>query len=276
MSKLYISAPTTPTSPSFSLNDSLNKFKMDLVDDEADLSKIKSSSIISVDSGGSDLNLIIITDNENSKKIELNSTDLSSSSSCSASDSVMTTSSSQSVTSLTSNSSQVNVCSRNILVHVDFPTELKIDINFECTINNQTTTKDVIYHILKKLNSFISVFNQMNSSKAVNNSTQKSKVNLFDLARPNAGSNDSVKLLDESFSLYYLVVVLLDAREKVLMSNFILATLREPWNKGNFFIRRKKFWVNLCACVFFILRVLLFFENFILYFDERIKMENVF
>lgn len=246
VSKLYISAPTTPTSPSFSLNESISKFnlignKIDLNDDEADLANGKCSSIISVDSGNSsskgDLNLVIITDD--SKKIELNSADLSSSSCCSASDSVITTSSTQSVTSVGSSSSQANFCSRNILVHVDFQTELKIDMNFECTINNQTSTKDVIYHILKKLNSFISVFNQMNSGKHV--SGQRSKAGLLGLARECASPNDSVKLLDENFSLYYLVVVLLDSREKVLMSNFILSSLKEPWIKGNFFIRKKKF-----------------------------------
>ena len=56
----------------------------------------------------------------------------------------------------------------------------------------------------------------------------------------NAHANNvtKCKLLDENFNFYYLLVVS-EAKEKVLLNNFLLSGLKEPWSKGKFFLRKK-------------------------------------
>ena len=191
------------------------------------------------------------------KMIDANlATDTSSSSSCSAvSDSLPTnrieTSSSSSSTSLSSTS-------RNIFVFIDFKTDLKIDIKFECTINNQTTCKDVVYQILKKINSFISIYNEINTHKQspsvenknvkqtsqileINDYDENIRMSILSSEKEKTDSNltKAFKLVDENFNLYYLVVVF-EEKEKALLNTYFLSSLQEPWSKGAFCLRKKR------------------------------------
>ena len=189
------------------------------------------------------------------KMIDANlATDTSSSSSCSAvSDSLPTNrieiSSSSSSTSLSSTS-------RNIFVFMDFKTDLKIDIKFECTISNQTTCKDVVYEILKRINSFISLYNEMNTSKQspsvetknVRHTSQILEINDYDenmsilsneKEKTDSNLTKAFKLVDENFNLYYLVVVF-EEKEKALLNTYLLSSLQEPWSKGAFYLRKKR------------------------------------
>lgn len=52
-----------------------------------------------------------------------------------------------------------------IFVNVDFDTGLKIDILFECTIFSSTLARDLIFSIVKRLNSYIYCFNAIGKSE---------------------------------------------------------------------------------------------------------------
>ena len=181
-------------------------------------------------------------------------TETSSSSSCSAvSDSLATNATETSCSSSHSSLNCGSSCSRSIVIHVDFKTELKIDMNFECTVNNQTICKDVIYRMLRRINSFISVCNEMNACEHQTkyDSTDASKtsrileahdydesVKMLALNFEPASQTKTFKLVEENVSLYYLVVVF-DAKETFLLNNYSLSSIKETWTKGTFYLRKK-------------------------------------
>lgn len=76
-------------------------------------------------------------------------------------------SSSSSSASSPSSSSSSSSSSHNIMVGIDFETGLKIDITFECAIASDTSIRDLIAHILKKLNSFIDCYNMINKNGGI-------------------------------------------------------------------------------------------------------------
>ncbi len=51
--------------------------------------------------------------------------------------------------------------------------------------------------------------------------------------------NGGEKLFNEDADLYYLFVVLDELRVKILMNDFKISTLRDPWSKGNFYMKKK-------------------------------------
>lgn len=63
--------------------------------------------------------------------------------------------------------SNVVVSRHKILVGIDFETCLKIDVLFECMILSNTTACELIYQIVKKLNSYIYCFNMINKSEGI-------------------------------------------------------------------------------------------------------------
>lgn len=65
------------------------------------------------------------------------------------------------------NSNVVSVSRHKILVGIDFETCLKIDVLFECMILSNTTACELIYQIVKKLNSYIYCFNMINKSEGI-------------------------------------------------------------------------------------------------------------
>lgn len=191
VSKVYISTPTTPTTPNPLL---IRSCYLDL---------------------------------------ELFPQDMSSSSSYSGiSDSAI---SCQSSNSFFSCSLEPN-CSRNVIVHLDMPTDLKIDMNFECIINNQTTCRDLISHIIRKANNLIHAY--FSNAKSYFNETSRSNVSECWYKANNEPTHSQIRLLDENFDLYYLIIVLNDNQEKILMNNFLIASLREPWSKGQIHLRK--------------------------------------
>jgi hypothetical protein len=147
------------------------------------------------------------------------------------------------------------------MVNIDFKTDLKIDIKFECTINNQTTCKDVVYQILKKINSFISVYNELNTNKQSsmieNKNASQTTSRILDMSdcdydesirmsilacdkeKIDLNQTKAFKLVDENFNLYYLVVIF-DTKEKALLNTYLISSLQEPWSKGAFYLRKKR------------------------------------
>lgn len=126
--------------------------------------------------------------------------------------------------------------SRKLNIFVDFNTGLKIDIHFECVISTQTTVNDLIYQMIKKINSFIESYNQANR-----NFIDNEEVVTFGKKRtPNC-----LNLLDESTHLYCLIVCVKtntnnysnNTNEKILSNDLIISCLKEPWINGIFYLR---------------------------------------
>jgi len=158
--------------------------------------------------------------------------ELSSSSYSTTSESPM---SDQSSNSLNSNSLEPSH-SRNVIVHLDIPTDLKIDMNFECIINNKTDCRDLISHIIKKANNLIhAYFTNANSYFDETPTTSSSE---YCYKTNKELTKRSIELLDENFDLYYLIVILNENQEKILMNSFLVSSLREPWSKGKIHLRK--------------------------------------
>jgi hypothetical protein len=195
VSKVYISAPTTPTS----LIIGNNYFDVDKFNQNSDIFP----------------------------------QDMSSSFSYSAtSDSAI---SCQSNTSLISYN-LVPKMKRNVIVHLDMPTDLKIDMNFECFINNQTTCRDLISHIIRKANNLIHAY--FSNAKSYFNDTACCNISEQCYKGNNESTNSQIGLLDENIDLYYLIVILNENQEKILMKSFLIASLRDPWSKGQIHLRK--------------------------------------
>ncbi|CAF0768060.1 unnamed protein product, partial [Brachionus calyciflorus] len=148
------------------------------------------------------------------------------------------------------NGASKNSNSKQLNIIVDFDTGLKIDLNFECTINGQTTCKDLIYHMIKKINSFIYSFNQINKGYGDGftsdmNGNLISLVNDLDFKsskrKSSIGSKEFglIPSLDENLNLYFLVICLRNsfANEKILSNSYVLSNLKEPWSNGTFYLR---------------------------------------
>lgn len=164
--------------------------------------------------------------------LELFPQDMSSSSSYSTtSDSAISCQSSNSLFSYNLDSN----FNRNVIVHLDMPTDLKIDMNFECIINNQTTCRDLVSHIIRKANNLIHAY--FSNAKSYFNETPTPSTSEF-CYKANESNKNQIRLLDENFDLYYLIVVSNENQEKILMNSFLIASLREPWSKGQIHLRK--------------------------------------
>ena len=144
-----------------------------------------------------------------------------------------------------SNTSKSSNYDRNIIIICNFDTGLKIDVNFDCYFNNQTTCKDIIRNILRRVNSFKEMYHRINGTdvhELNNNEDDEEFLSSSDLNKMFENydvKNDGGKILTEDTDLYYLFVVLDELRVKVLMNDFKISTLRDPWSKGNFYMKKK-------------------------------------
>ncbi|RNA39552.1 ankyrin repeat and fibronectin type-III domain-containing 1-like [Brachionus plicatilis] len=245
VSKLYISAPTTPSTPKNLSTEDLTGSKTS-IDYKFLNPKLTQNSFTS--SAGS------VNSNQTTKEHLIESPLSTSSSSgyySSKNDSNLPSPSNGNKTESWQSlgtSGKSNIKKLNVLV--DFETGLKIDLNFECTINGKTTCKDLIYHMVKKINCFINSFNQIN--KGVDGEPLETGENLVTLVSgidlrgsKMRGSNgkeiNCIPTLDENANLYFLVICLGNnfSNEKILANNCVLSNIKEPWLNGVIYLRNK-------------------------------------
>jgi len=138
-----------------------------------------------------------------------------------------------------------------ILVFIDFKTGLKIETFFECTITLLTTCKEIIFHIVRKLNNLITKLNKLKQLtdmniceyyddliKVENSKEDERVVKLMSFpSKFKLNTYEFTENLDENLNLYSLVIVV-DSNEKVLIDNFYLAQLKEPWSNGRFYLKK--------------------------------------
>ena len=249
VSKLYISAPTTPSTPKNLSTDDLSGSKTS-VDYKFLNPKLTQNSFTS--------SACSVYSNPTNQAIKesLIESPLSTSSSSgyysSKNDSNLSSPSTGNKTdqwqSLGMSNCKANIKKLNVLV--DFETGLKIDLNFECTINGKTKCKDLIFHMIKKINSFINSFNLIN--KGVDGEPLENEETFVNLASgvdlranriqsSNGKDINCIYTLDENTDLYYLVICLGNnfSNEKILADDWVLSNLKEPWLNGVFYLRSK-------------------------------------
>lgn len=138
-----------------------------------------------------------------------------------------------------------------ILVFIDFKTGLKIETFFECTITLLTTCKEIIFHIVRKFNNLITKLNKLKQLtdmniceyyddliKVENSKEDERVVKLMSFpSKFKLNTYEFTENLDENLNLYSLVIVV-DSNEKVLIDNFYLAQLKEPWSNGRFYLKK--------------------------------------
>ena len=141
--------------------------------------------------------------------------------------------------------------SNKILVFIDFKTHLKIETFFECTVTSLTTCREIIFHIVRKLNNLITKLNKLKQLtdmnlieyyddviKVENSKDDERFVRLMSLpSKFKLNTYEFVANLEENLNLYSLVIVV-DSKERVLIDNFYLAQLREPWVNGRFYLKK--------------------------------------
>jgi len=138
-----------------------------------------------------------------------------------------------------------------ILVFIDFKTNLKIETFFECTVTSLTTCREIIFHIVRKLNNLITKLNKLKQLtdmnfieyyddviKVENSKDDERFVRLMSMpSKFKLNTYEFVANLEENLNLYSLVIVV-DSKERVLIDNFYLAQLREPWVNGRFYLKK--------------------------------------
>jgi hypothetical protein len=145
---------------------------------------------------------------------------------------------------------------QKITVYIDFKTSFNgIQTYFEVSISNATRSIDIVQAIIKKLNNFIYKLNRMNKCSYLNlneyyedlvhdQNCPESFVVLKILPSSTFKFNTSChilyKPLDANSNQYYLVVVLFDLSEMILIDNFLIANLDAPWSNGKFYLKEKK------------------------------------
>ena len=148
-------------------------------------------------------------------------------------------------------SSNRSLNASKILVFMDFKTGLKIETFFECTITTLTTCREITFHIIRKLNNLITKLNKLKQLtdlnvvdyyddiiKVENSKDDERFIKLMSLPNKfNLNSYEFVTNLEENLNLYSLVIMV-DSRERVLIDNFYLNQLKEPWSNGRFYLKR--------------------------------------
>ncbi len=148
------------------------------------------------------------------------------------------------------NHSNKNLANK-ILVFIDFKTNLKIETFFECTVTSLTTCREIIFHIVRKLNNLITKLNKLKQLtdmnfieyyddviKVENSKDDERFVRLMSMpSKFKLNTYEFVANLEENLNLYSLVIVV-DSKERVLIDNFYLAQLREPWVNGRFYLKK--------------------------------------
>jgi hypothetical protein len=151
--------------------------------------------------------------------------------------------------------------SRKFIICIKFETKLKIDFNFECTVDSKATCRDLILHSIEKINSFIDSYNELNRREVFDfqpeettiPTTTTKKINTPKLLlkkyfrsgnsesaarktadNPSTEGSKEIDLLSECYSDYILFVYSNDDQTKEinLSYDFLVSSLRDkPFNE---------------------------------------------